>query len=653
MNSFNWLPSCLTSLLLCLNMSLSIASSLSKTTTEIDHDKDTLKAKQWIKLSNKSLESNKNLSYAYADSAYNIYQLANNKNGMGDALVRMGLALSAMGKFDQSIENYQSALTLFTELKNRNKMAKVLNNIGYSQMQKGQYDDAISNYLKSLEYRQAIQDTSGIASCYTNMAIVFAIKNDLNQAEKYFAHAVQMYRKLGDQNMLNKNLLNLGGVYKDKGQYQKSIEQIRAVYTYYASQRNLGEIARCHYILGANFESLNQYDSANNNYNKALKIYEQIDNKKQIAGTKLKLAGIADKLKDYESAIHQGEQALKMAQDMHTLQIEMQTYFALSKSYFNKGDYKSAYENRLEYERIKDSIFSQESNQKILELQAQFENKIKEKEIQTLTTEKRLSELELTKKKNSNYWLTGILSLLLVVSLLILNQYRINRINTAELKKKNQIIETSLAEKETLLREIHHRVKNNLQFIWSLFNLQTRYIKDPLALETLTEGKNRIKTMALIHQKLYQKDNISELNMADYIPGLAANILETYHIHPEQIQLTIQAEKIALDIDTAIPLGLIMNEIITNSLKHFGPSDKRKAISIEFKQLENTDLFLNIKDNGKGLPIDFDPEKGESFGFKLILSLVKQLKGDIKWQTSEGTELEIRLPYQSLKNKTA
>ncbi len=606
-------------------------------------DQDTVKAKNWIKLSNKTLNSDKELSLLYADSAYNLYKSIDNKNGMGDALVRKGLALIAKGMFDESIEQFKPALTLFSEINNKSKVAKVLNNIGFSLMQKGQYDESITYYLKSLDYRQPLKDSSGIATCYTNIAIIFAIKKDFNQAEKYFNQAISIYKKLKDESNANKNILNIGGIYKDKGQYQKSIDQIRLVYPYFTKHNNQGEIARCHYILGGNYESLNYNDSAYNNYTKALKIYEQIGDNKQIAGTRLKLAGIAGKQKNHKLAIEQSHQALEMAKKMHTLQLVMETYLSLSDNYSKVGDFEKAYQNRLEYERVKDSIFSQESNQKILELEAKYQDKIKKKEIASLTSDKRLADLEVMKKRNTNFLLSGILFLVIVVSLLIYNQYRIKTANNALLLKKNTIIEQSLEEKETLFRELHHRVKNNLQFIWSLFNLQVRYVKDPMAVQALTEGKNRIKTMALIHQKLYNKDNISEIDMKDYIPGLASNILETYNIKPDQIDVKIDADDIHLDLDTAIPLGLIMNEIITNSLKHYHIENNIKEISISLKQNQDKSITLNIKDNGPGIPSHINPDTADTFGLKLIKSLTKQIKGDIIWKSNSGTETEINL----------
>lgn len=606
-------------------------------------DQDTTKARNWIKLSNKSLNSDKDLSLSYADSAYNLYKTLENKNGMGDALVRKGLALIAKGMFDESIEQFKPALNLFLDINNKSKVAKVLNNIGFSLMQKGQYDESITYYLKSLDYRQPLKDSAGIATCYTNIAIIFAIKKDLTQAEKYFNQAINIYKKLKDEDMTNKNLLNIGGIYKDRGLYQKSIEQIRQVYPFFTKHKILGEIARCHYILGGNYESLNYNDSAYNNYIKALKIYERIEDNKQIAGTRLKLAGIASKQKNHKLAIEQSNQALEMAKKMHTLQLVMETYLSLSESYSKVGDFEKAYENRLEFERVKDSIFSQESNQKILELEAKYQDKIKKKEIASLTTDKRLADLEVMKKRNTNFLLTGILLLVIVVSLLIYNQYRIKNANNAILLKKNTIIEQSLEEKEILFRELHHRVKNNLQFIWSLFNLQVRHVKDPVAIQALTEGKNRIKTMALIHQKLYNKDNISEIDMKDYIPGLASNILETYNIKPDQIDVKIDADEILLDLDTAIPLGLIMNEIITNSLKHYHIENNIKEISISLKQNQDKSVTLIIKDNGPGIPAHINPDTADSFGLKLIKSLIKQIKGDIVWKTDSGTETEINL----------
>lgn len=633
------------SLMMAVFQDVSAQQSGSDTGSAVRYSiQDTAKARNWMKLSNRTLSGNQKLSLMYADSAYKVYKQLNNRNGMGDALVRMGLARNAMGDYSDAIRDYQTALEHFRVLKNQGKEGKVLNNIGYSQMQMGKYPEAISNYLLSLDIRRKLNDSFGMAVCYTNVGIVFALKNDLAQAKDYFQKSVDIYRRLGDENMVNKNLLNLGGLYKEKQEYRKSIDMIRQVQPYYKKVGDKGEQARCMYILGGNYEGLKMYDSAYDMFQAALKIYTMLNDKKQITGTRLKLAGLYNKRNQSGLAIDESKNVLEMARSMNARLMEMQSYLEMAKGYANMGNYKEAYDFRLKYEALKDSIFNKENNNKIVELEARYQNKIRQQAIDSLTVNQHIAELELKKKKTFNYFLTGILILLSLFSILVYNLYRRNVRANRELKTKNKIIADALGEKEILLREIHHRVKNNLQFIWSMFNLQARHVKDKEALNALTEGKNRVKTMALLHQKLYMHDNLTGIAMQDYVPGLISNIFETCRISQSDADLVTEIDPVILDIDTAIPIGLIMNELITNSLKHATGGQTRPRIRIELVKTSDGGLKLLVMDNGPGLKKKQIPDDPETFGLKLVKSLAKQIKAEVNWIMDNGFGAEISIP---------
>jgi len=199
--------------------------------------------------------------------------------------------------------------------------------------------------------------------------------------------------------------------------------------------------------------------------------------------------------------------------------------------------------------------------------------------------------------------------------------------------KANAIISVSLDEKETLLKEIHHRVKNNLQIISSLLNLQSRYISDKTAKQAVNEGKSRVKAMALIHQKLYQKDNITGIEMEDYIRNLVESLFASYGINHKQITFVSDINNIRLDVDSAIPLGLILNELVTNVLKYAFEGSKGELFIQLIKEKNN--LKLTVKDNGKGFTKSDKVEEG--YGIRLINSLSRKLKATILVDSSAGT----------------
>lgn len=208
-----------------------------------------------------------------------------------------------------------------------------------------------------------------------------------------------------------------------------------------------------------------------------------------------------------------------------------------------------------------------------------------------------------------------------------------------ERKQAEDKIKSSLEEKNVLLREIHHRVKNNMQIISSLLNLQTRYITDEKVIDILKESQNRVKSMAMIHEKLYQSEGFAKIGFSSYVRNLVTYLLQSY-VDRDHVKIITDVDDVFLDIDTAIPCGLIINELITNSLKHAFPNLTNGQINI--KLMRNDDKFiLEVKDNGIGFPEMLDFRNTESLGLQLINSLVMQLDGTIQLKNDGGTEFKI------------
>jgi PAS domain S-box-containing protein len=227
---------------------------------------------------------------------------------------------------------------------------------------------------------------------------------------------------------------------------------------------------------------------------------------------------------------------------------------------------------------------------------------------------------------------------------------RSNEQLTAEISARiraEQEITRSLEEKDLLLREIHHRVKNNLQIIASLLKLQSRYITDPNVLDSIKESQSRVRAMALVHERIYRSHNISEINLSDYLNYLTRQILQFYNIQQNQIGITVSMDDIMADIDTITPLGLIMNELVSNSLKHAFPGGRTGTISIGCTRKGSDTLHLVYHDNGVGMPAGFNWRTTESLGLRLVNSLVDQLDGTIDLDGGDGTTFVIEIRQKS------
>lgn len=227
--------------------------------------------------------------------------------------------------------------------------------------------------------------------------------------------------------------------------------------------------------------------------------------------------------------------------------------------------------------------------------------------------------------------------------------HRNNKVQLTEIANQNEIIQRTLAEKDVLFKEIHHRVKNNLQIISSILSLQKRYLKNEDAVNALNDTQNRINSISLIHQKLYSDNRIVAVNIREYINQLAKDIIHTHSDSVHQVLFDSDIVDMLLEVDTATPIGLILNELITNSLKH---NAGQEVLSIRIRLTKETDrLVLELKDNGKGVPNGIDVTQSKSYGMKMVSLLLKKLKGEIQFIHENGLKIIISIyQYKEFEN---
>ncbi len=238
--------------------------------------------------------------------------------------------------------------------------------------------------------------------------------------------------------------------------------------------------------------------------------------------------------------------------------------------------------------------------------------------------------------KDSNGMLAGYLS--------------VNRDITI-LKNAEEKIKASLKEKEILLKEIHHRVKNNLQVISSLLKMQAGYIKDPLALDYFKISAQRVKSMALIHEQLYRSADLSKIDFEIYIKKLTTHLFQTFGVNPRSIGINIKVKNVKLSIDTAIPCGLLVNELVSNSLKHGFTAGRKGTIEIKMEKCKEENYILSVKDNGVGFPENVDFRNTETLGLQLINTLTEQVEGNIELKQDSGTEFIITFKASDYKKR--
>ncbi|MDF1674026.1 MAG: histidine kinase dimerization/phosphoacceptor domain -containing protein, partial [Vicingaceae bacterium] len=201
-------------------------------------------------------------------------------------------------------------------------------------------------------------------------------------------------------------------------------------------------------------------------------------------------------------------------------------------------------------------------------------------------------------------------------------------------------LKESLKEKEVLLKEVHHRVKNNLQVISSILNLQSSYVTEESTLNILRESQNRIKSMAFIHESLYQTNDFSQINFSEYVVSLSQNLVHSYEVFDNFVNLNLQVKDVSLNLDQSIPCGLLINELISNALKYAFPKNKKGTITIDLFEKDKM-VFLNIKDDGVGLPENIDYRDTGTLGLQLVITLTEQLGGKIELDNTKGANYSL------------
>jgi len=326
-----------------------------------------------------------------------------------------------------------------------------------------------------------------------------------------------------------------------------------------------------------------------------------------------------------------------------------------------QNNYVPAIQHLQMQQRLHDSLFTDRKSKQIAELQIQYETQEKEKDLQLAHSQEQLKDKELERTveaKNFTYLILAVLFVLMIVGY---SRYALKQKNNRQLVAQQQIInvkntelqnllsdkdnlisekDTLLEEKGWLLKEVHHRVKNNLQIMTSLLNTQAKYLNNEDAIKAIEESRHRMQAMSLIHQKLYESENTASVNMQAYITELS-DYLKTSFNSGKQINFLIDVDQILLNISQAIPIGLILNEVITNSIKYAFQEREAGSIYINMHNMKDDEILLEIKDNGVGLPDNFDLRNSTSMGMRLVNGLAKQINGKLGFQNKDGVCVQL------------
>ncbi|WP_424365861.1 histidine kinase dimerization/phosphoacceptor domain -containing protein [Maribacter sp.] len=535
------------------------------------------------------------------------------------------------GNYIRSIEQFEICHDYFSRTGDTLNLAFTANQLGSMNVFMGQNEKAQRYLFEVYNVYKAQGNKQKLAQATNGLAIYYNNTNQEDKAIERYIEALKMFRELKDTMGQANVHANLGITYTDRGEFTKAEYHI-------GMQGKLDSLLNTQWGLGFFFDYLGylrekqgRYQEAYQNHLQSLKIRENLSSHYNITESRISLAAVLIRLGNYDEAIAEANKVFENYEERQSLHQLQSSYQLLSEAFEAKKEIVPALKYHKLYKKISDSIFNTDLIETITEKDAKFEKVQKESEIAMLNLKNESSQ-KVIGQKDRTILIGG--TGFFFVSLLCVGLYFITR---KYLKQKQQLAQ-ALSDKDILLREIHHRVKNNLQLVSSLLTLQGRSIDSKSAQKAINEGRSRIRSMALIHQDLYQRENITSVNTQQYFKNLCQELFTTYCVSEDKVALEMAIEDISVDVDTLVPLGLITNEIISNSLKYAFPKHKNGTLKVVLKG-HNGGLYLMVRDNGIG----YDPNDipANSFGTRLIHSLSQQLEAELIISTKNGTTIEV------------
>ncbi|MBD2757257.1 tetratricopeptide repeat protein [Spirosoma validum] len=590
-------------------------------------------------------------------------------------------------EYSHVISQFVQAATLYRSLNDQKNEILALKEIAVTYLIQGDNDIAEAQLLDVLKRYKAINYPK-LHDIYNLLAVVARLNGELNKGLLYSLLCIDNMSETGDTTSAATYYGDLAKIYIEIGNYGKGMEWYRKSLTKWRQERQpnyalyntagvisqdliahhkpqealrlintlVNEIPTNTMIqkgcvaqnLAYCYEALYNYPLAEKYYLEAISWYNRnkLDSEKAQKAHQ-DIGSFYFKQKRLTKASYHLEKALSILPQKNALLTVRNIHYMLFKIDSIQGNYLSAIGHFRQHKAINDSLFNETKSKQIAGLQIQYDTRQKEQNIELLTKQSKLQQSELKRGQSTR---NGIIAASLLLAGLLgvsYNQFRLKKRSNQllqtqqiEINQKNQSLSQLLEEKEWMLKEIHHRVKNNLQVITSLLNSQSSFLHDSTALAAIRESQNRVHAMALIHQKLYQSDNLALIDMQQYICDILDHLIDSFN-RQHSVQKQVSISTIQLDVTLATPLGLIINEAVTNSLKYAFPENRPGTISVSFRSLENQGYLLTITDDGIGWPTGFNAKQNKTLGLSMIRGLSRQIGGRLAISQHEGVHISL------------
>jgi two-component sensor histidine kinase len=567
-------------------------------------------------------------------------------SSMAGCLNNIGLVYYSSAAYATSFTYYEMSLAIYKRINDTTGIAQSLANTAIAYKDQGIYDLALKNSLEALRYFEKGDDSQELGSCYNTIGLMFMELDQPEEALKYHFKSLSIRQNLKYKKGIAGSYTNIGEVYKVQGKYDVALDYLNKSLKIKEELGNKTLLASSLDLIGEVYFLKHDYIQSESFYLKSMKLKEEAGDPKGKAITSNNLGELYFEWGKYNLAIMALDEGRKIAMDIGAKAILLNNYETTIKLLREQKKFIEALSYYDKYTILKNDLLNEQKNKAITELQIKYETeKIKQKII--LLDERQKSQAAVVSKQHILiYSLTISAFLLVIIIVLIYKAYssgkKVNAQNQVIIEQKQVIIE----QKQNVMSELHHRVKNNLQVLSSVLNLQQERLENNSIREAIQAVEHRLNAMLLIHQDLYGEKIDSQVNIADYIKRLVENLLFSFGYSEEEIKINLSADELYLEADKALSIGFICNEVISNSFKHAFTKTEHSELSISLKR-ENDSIKLLLGDNGPGMQIKTDFKNVNSFGLRLIHMFTQDMEGKLKIVSDqEGSRFEFSIPVK-------
>lgn len=570
--------------------------------------------------------------------AYELFERHHFYRGAFLNLQRVGFAYFNEHEYDQAEKYYKKTHQFYLDHSDKLPnifLAYILESFAALEGKRNNHALALTFNEKAVEILRKEKDEEAYFSGLYNYALKLAHLKRADEAEVHFQEIIRYTQKKKDIYLEMYVQKGLAEVYLVKHTPDAAIKAAMHGIELSKSQSEQKEhLKDFHQFLSRAYEQKKEFEKAFSYYQSAVALNDSVrDNDKKKAIAKIEAEFQTKQVR--ETALINALNRRQMAETQQRFAKEQAEYLAKLRA--AKESQLASIKAQAEIEKVRS----------ITEISTRYATRQKEEQIRQLDREN-------NNKTRQMQWLAAIMGLLLLLlgGMIFLYQ-KVQKQNLVlaaqrnQLATQNQTISEQSNKLELMMKELHHRVKNNLQIVSSLLNLQTYNMEDPKAVRAIREGQQRIEAMSLIHQRLYQKEHLTTIDMKEYLGNLIESIMRSYGHRPEHFELTLDIQQRELDVELAMPIGLIINELVTNSFKYAYHLTNQPALAVTLKN--DKGIVLDVRDNGPGIDlVNWQNRKG-TFGKKLIKSLSEQLGGEAQIQNDNGTWYHLHIPATRLK----